>query len=149
MLLSKSCEYGIRASLFLASMKRDGFVSIRTISEELGISFHFLTKIFQKLTQIGLMSSFRGPNGGIALERDAKDIKILEIILAIDGPMLFEECVLGLKDCGDEYPCPMHYKWAEERSRLIEMFKCMSLADVGEDIKTFEYRLTESPARPK
>ena len=66
MLLSKSTEYGIRATLYLTSLKQDGYVSIRAISDELDISFHFLTKIFQKLTQAGLLQSFRGPRGADA-----------------------------------------------------------------------------------
>ena len=65
MLLSRSAEYGLRAALYLASLEPSGFVSIRDISDHLGLSFHFLTKIFQKLTRAGLLHSYRGPNGGV------------------------------------------------------------------------------------
>src|SRR5690625_7578709 len=87
----------MRATLHLATLKSDGYVSIRAISEELDISFHFLTKIFQKLTQAGILASFRGPNGGVALARPATRITLLDIVIAIDGPELFTECVLGLR----------------------------------------------------
>jgi len=141
MLLSKSCEYGIRASICLVSLAGEGYVSIREISEKMDISFHYLTKIFQKLTQAGLMTSFRGPHGGIALAKDASEIKVLDIVLAIDGPDIFEQCVLGLPGCGDGVPCPMHSYWGTERERLHDILAGMSLKDVVNDLKTFNYRL--------
>ena len=146
MLLSKSCEYGIRASLYLAARQEDGYVSIGEISKELGISFHFLTKVFQKLTQAGLMTSYRGPNGGIALARPAQNIRLLDIYLAIDGPALFTECVLGLPGCGNQKPCPMHDQWAEQRARLEAMFTDTTLAAMGKDITTLDLRLKDLAA---
>ncbi len=143
MLLSKSAEYGIRASLYLATLKRDGFVSIRDISDELNISFHFLTKIFQKLTQAGLMNSFRGPNGGIMLAHPAEKITLLDLVTAIDGPELFTECVLGLPACGNQHPCPLHEGWAKERQRLRTMFEKMNLAEMAERIDEFDFRLKD------
>ncbi len=141
MLLSKSCEYGIRATLYLATVKTDGYVSIRAISEELKISFHFLTKIFQKLTQAGLLVSFRGPNGGVALAKPATQITLLDLVIAIDGSDLFHECVLGLPGCGDEKPCPLHDSWAHERTRLKSMFGRTTLADAAVDIEQLDLRL--------
>ena len=141
MLLSKSCEYGIRASICLVSLMGEGYVSIREISERMDISFHYLTKIFQKLTMAGLMISFRGPHGGIALAQEAGHIKLLDIVLAIDGPGIFEQCVLGLPGCGDGIPCPMHAYWGVQRERIREILASMSLEDVVNDLKAFNYRL--------
>lgn len=145
MLLSKSCEYGIRASLYLASLEREGYVSIREISERLDLSFPFLTKIFQKLTQAGLMESLRGPHGGIALAKPADQIRLLDLVVAIDGPELFEECVLGLPGCGVDKPCPIHERWAAERDRLARMFEHTTLADTAERLQAFDLRLTAVP----
>lgn len=142
MLLSKSCEYGIRASLYLASLERDQYVSIRDIGEKLDISFHFLTKIFQRLTQAGLMRSFRGPNGGIALARSASEITLRDLVIAIEGPELFTECVLGLPGCGEREPCPLHASWGGVREQLETMFASESLADFAKQIKEENLRLT-------
>ena len=141
MLLSKSAEYGIRATLYLTSLNQDGYVSIRAISDELDISFHFLTKIFQKLTQAGLMQSFRGPNGGVALARSATEITLKDIVDAIDGPALFTECVLGLPGCGERQPCPLHEAWGEERDRLQTIFENATLAAMTADLEAFGLRL--------
>lgn len=127
MLLSKSCEYGLRAALYLASLDQNGFVPIREISDRLDISFSFLTKIFQKLTQAGLMHSFRGPNGGVAFTRPPEAISLIDVIQAIDGPDLFRECVLGLPGCGNLRPCPLHEQWMIERNRLTTLFAATTL----------------------
>ena len=141
MLLSKSTEYGIRATLYLTSLKQDGYVSIRAISDELDISFHFLTKIFQKLTQAGLLQSFRGPRGGVALARPATQITLMDLVSAIDGPALFTECVLGLPGCGERKPCPLHEAWGLERERLKALFESATLASMAADLETFDLRL--------
>lgn len=146
MLLSKSCEYGLRATLYLATLKRGGYVSIREISDELDISFHFLTKIFQKLTQDGILVSFRGPNGGVMLARAPDQVTLLDIVLAIDGPELFSACVLGLPGCGDQKPCPLHNRWAVERERLEAMFTRTTVAEMADNIEAFDFRLKSALA---
>jgi len=126
-MLSKSCEYGLRATLYLASLDHDGYVSISTISEDLDISFPFLTKIFQKLNDAGLLDSQRGPNGGVALTKPADAVTLYEIVVAIDGDELFQECVLGLPNCGNADPCPLHDDWVEKRSAIETMFRNATL----------------------
>jgi Rrf2 family protein len=145
MLLSKSCEYGLRATLYLASLRRDTYVSIGDISRTLDISFHFLTKIFQKLTQEGLLKSFRGPSGGVALARPASQITLIDLIVTIDGPDLFNECVLGLPGCGEQKPCPLHNAWAAERQRLRALFEHTTLADMADDLNRLDLRLAALP----
>lgn len=129
-MLSKSCEYGLRATFYLASLDDDGYVSIGTISDELDISFAFLTKIFQQLNDAGLLSSRRGPNGGVTLTKPSDQIALYDIVVSIDGDELFEECVLGLPGCGDAEPCPLHDQWNEERDRVEQMFRTTTLADL-------------------
>lgn len=143
LLLSKTCNYGIRAALYVASKKDQQFVPIRLIAEELNISFHFLTKILQILTQKNIMNSYRGPNGGVSLAKPADQITIYDIIEAIDGLKLFEECILGLPGCGNDKPCPFHENWRIVREDLKNTFKNSTLADLSERIKDFGLRITE------
>ena len=131
-MLSKSCEYGLRAALYLSTLDSDGYVSIGAISDELDISFPFLTKIFQKLNEAGLLTSQRGPNGGVALTEAPEKIALYDIIVAIDGDSLFEDCVLGLPGCGNTEPCPLHDQWIDEREQVETMFRSATLADLPE-----------------
>lgn len=141
MLLSKSCEYGLRATLFLASTERDDYISISEISEKLDISFHFLTKILQKLNTQGLLESFKGPNGGVKLAKPSDQIQLLEIVETIDGDELFNECVLGLPGCGDKEPCALHNKWMDQRENIKTMFKSTDLKTLAEESMEKDYRI--------
>lgn len=143
-MLSRSCEYGLRAVLYLSSLDEAGYVPISTISEELDISFPFLTKILQKLNDADLLTSKRGPKGGVALTTSTDEIFLHDVVVAIDGDDLFEECVLGLPGCGDERPCPIHDRWSDERDRVEALFRNTSLADMMESETASELRLTAS-----
>ncbi len=143
MVLSKTCNYGLRAALYVAAQTEKQFVPIREISDGLNISFHFLTKILQILTQENLMNSFRGPNGGVALARPAGSITILDVVLAIDGPDLFQKCLLGLDRCSDVNPCPLHEKWAAARSDVQNIFANATLEELARKIKENRFRITD------
>jgi Rrf2 family protein len=130
MILSKACEYGLRAMLYLAAHDPDGYEPIGTISDELGISFQFLTKTLQQLNDAGLVTTKRGPGGGVSLTRSPDAITLYDVVAAIDGTDLFEECILGLPGCGDAEPCPLHEQWTEGRSRIESRFQETTLADV-------------------
>jgi Rrf2 family transcriptional regulator, iron-sulfur cluster assembly transcription factor len=140
-LLSRAAEYGLRACLHLAASPRDGFVSIREISEKLDISGAFLTKVLQQLTAAGIMSSSRGPAGGVTFARPLAQITLKDLVVAIDGSHVFTECILGLPGCGEQKPCPIHARWAVERERLEELFGGTTLADVAGTMQTFDVRL--------
>jgi Rrf2 family protein len=142
--LSKACAYGLRAVLYVAAHRgsRD-YVSIREISDELGLSFHFLTKILQQLTEQGLMTSYRGPHGGVALAREASRVTLLDVVEAIDGSELFTGCVLGLQRCGERRPCPLHASWTGERARLREILKRATVKTLAETIGRRALRLSD------
>jgi len=143
MMLSKTCNYGIRAAFYIALNGERPYVPIREISDELNISFHFLTKILQILTQNEIMVSFKGPNGGVALARPAGEIQLIEIVEAIDGPALFSECLLGLEKCGIENPCPVHVQWAEIREKIKTFFGQTTLEEMAQKVKHQKVRLSD------
>lgn len=142
MLLSKSCVYALRGSLYLASKPKGEFVPIRKMSDKLEISFHFLTKILQQLTAEKILESFKGPNGGVRLSRPGSEVKLMDIVIAIDGPQLLTECALGLPGCGIKNPCPLHDKWAETRDAIRDMLENTTLTELVKKGKAENLRLT-------
>lgn len=142
MIFSKSCVYGLRAMIYLASISREGYVSIKALSEKLDISFHFLTKILQELTAADLMESMKGPKGGVRLAKPGRQITLKEVVEAIDGPAIFTECVLGLPGCGSEKPCPMHDMWEGTRDGIHDVFTSTSLLDMSKEGMTKDLRIT-------
>ena len=145
MILSKSCIYGIQAAIFVAASKDESYVSIQKIAEELNISFHFLTKVLQQFTQCGIMTSYRGPNGGVALAKSSDKISLYDLIACIDGPAIFTECMLGLPGCGIATPCPAHDEWVDMRAKMYSICRKSTLADLAEKSKKLNIRLSNNP----
>lgn len=148
MILSKSCIYGIQAAIYVASQRGEDYVAISRIAEQLNISFHFLTKVLQQVTQAGLMISYRGPKGGVALARPTAHITLYDIICAIDGSEMFTECMLGLPGCGHQEPCPAHEHWVEVRTRFTSLAKRTTLSQLASRAKDLNVRLANDSVKP-
>lgn len=116
-MLSQKCKYALRTVLFLAAGNcREKKKGLKEISDSLKIPSPFLGKILQELARNKFVSSAKGPNGGFFLtEKNARN-NVLKIVEAIDGINFFDECGMGLNNCRDDKPCPMHdsYKAARE-----------------------------------
>ena len=143
MLLSKSCDYGVRASLYIASREDVRYVTIREIAGHLNISFHFLTKNLQKLTRQNIIRSFKGRSGGVTLARPADAISLIEIILAIEGPAFFKRCLLGLEYCSEDNPCPIHHDWKSIRREIQSVLEKTTLAMLAEKIQKEGRRISD------
>jgi len=139
---SKACEYGMRASLYVATDADRSFIPIKEIGQALGISHHFLTKVLQDLTKAGIMKSLRGPSGGVALVSPSENVFLYDIVVAIDGKQRFEGCVLGLPGCGELVPCPLHDYWGEKRDEIQTKFKTVSLAVLAKRIREDGLRIS-------
>ena len=129
-MLSKSCIYGIQATLYLALQEPTGYVSIRQISDNLGLSYPFLTKVLQHLTRRGLMQSLRGPRGGVALAKPPEEVLLGEIVEAIDGRTRFDGCILGLPECRVDRPCALHERWEPLRNEILTTFSETTVLDL-------------------
>lgn len=143
-MLSQSCIYAIRAAILISSKEGNNnseFIQVKELADELNISFHFLTKTLQHLTHAKILESYTGPKGGVKLARPAKQIFLNDIIEAIDGENIFNNCILGLADCCDDKPCPLHDKWSKTKSQTQKIFKKTNLAALAKDTNDFDLRL--------
>lgn len=135
-MFSKACEYGIRAVIYIvAKSKIDHRVGIRDICKEIEAPEHFTAKILQNLSRIGLVSSVKGPHGGFYIEEDAEDIRLIDIVSAIDGNRLFTGCGLGFKECSEARPCPIHDDFKKLRDDLTAMLERTTVQAVTEDLE--------------
>ncbi len=129
--------------IYLTLKPKENFVQIKEISNELNISFHFLTKILQVLSQHGLVLSFKGPKGGVKLAKSPANIFLLDVVTTLDGADLFEQCILGLPGCNQQTPCPLHSDWSLQREGIKKNFKHTSLAFLADKIRKEHLRLTD------
>ena len=139
--LSKSSEYGLRALLYMVGKGGQEYVSIREMSEQLDISFHFLTKILQSLTQANILASYRGPSGGVAFNISPEKILLIDVVRVLEGDDFFDTCLLGLPGCGEKAPCPMHQFWKEIRGALRREFETTTLSEMGQTALSRSLRL--------
>src|SRR6056297_1815675 len=131
MLLTKSCIYALRSSVYLANQEAECYVTIKELSDELTISFHFLTKVLQQLTKQEILKSYRGPNGAVKLAKDASEITFLDIVQSVDGSHVLSECALGLAGCGELAPCPLHKQWSGLTTGLKNMMQSVTIAELA------------------
>lgn len=129
-IFSKKCELGLQAVLFLSTLESDKNASAAEIAEELEIPKEFIAKILQFLTDSNIVGSKKGKNGGFFLSKATKNIKLIDIVEAIDGLETFNKCVLGFKNCSIDEPCPVHEKWGKLREDTLNMLSEESLADL-------------------
>ncbi|MCR9013871.1 RrF2 family transcriptional regulator [Aquiflexum gelatinilyticum] len=140
--LSQTSKYGIRALLYMVANPSQGeYMSIGEIAKEMDLSFHFLTKIFRELTSNGILNSYRGPAGGVALAKSAESIMLLDVVLALEGNDYFDSCLLGFPRCGIAKPCPVHEFWKVAKADLKDHFSNTSLSQLAEKINADEVRL--------
>ena len=128
MILSKSSMYGLRAAVLLAGKQDNGYTNIRELSEQLDLSFHFLTKVLQRLTAAGLVESCKGPRGGVRLSENPDEISFMDIVFAIEGSLNLNDCALGLHKCGDSSSCVLHEKWCGITKDILALLRETTLA---------------------
>ncbi len=138
-MFSKSCEYAIRAMIFVAQNSSDSVrVGVKDIAKGTDSPEHFIGKIMQELSKRRLVQSIKGPNGGFYMTNSDLDTSIAEVVKAIDGTYLYTDCVLGLKVCSEKTPCPVHNQYKEIKRSFIKMIENNTLADFKEKLDNGE-----------
>lgn len=136
MKLSTKGRYAVMAMVDLAqhSRKSGGPIVLADIARRQEISLSYLEQLFSKLRKSGLVSSVRGPGGGYKLARSAEELRISDIVLAVDEPLRATRCK-GDEDDGcmsNKSRCLTHDLWEELGSQIYLFLSSISLADVCE-----------------
>ncbi|MDP6700895.1 MAG: Rrf2 family transcriptional regulator [Candidatus Latescibacteria bacterium] len=129
MIFSQTSKYAIRALVHLAHYESTPRLSPE-IAEELDIPKCFLAKILQDLVRRNLLQSFKGRGGGFKLARAPDRITLLEIVQAVEGPEFGQHCLLGLSECGDHNPCPLHDQWTLHGNQFLNMLQSQTLGQL-------------------
>ena len=137
-MFSKACEYGIKASIFIAiSSREEKRVSPKEIAKEIDSPQAFTAKILQDLVRANIINSVKGAYGGFEIDKkDISKIKLSQIVNAIDGDKIYNGCGLGLEICDENHPCPVHDKFKTVRDELKHMLENTSLEELALNIKS-------------
>lgn len=152
-MFSKACEYALRAVLYISYKSRDGSrLSVVEIAREVDAPLAFTGKILQTLVREGIISSIKGPNGGFYFDPKSKPVPLNAIVKAIDGNEdVLRECVLGLKECSDKFPCPIHGEVKKYKDQLRKVMSTRTVQSLSTDLtkaRTFlKNPVSKSPSR--
>lgn len=141
-MFSKACEYALRAVLYISIKSVNGSrLGIPEIAKEIDAPVAFTAKILQTLVRENVISSIKGPNGGFFIDPKSKPISLATIVRAIDGnDDVLHTCTLGLKDCSDKFPCPIHHEIKRYKEHLRKVMEQSTIQNLSRDLsqgKTF------------
>jgi Rrf2 family protein len=132
-MFSKACEYAIRATVYITGQSDQGMrASLKDIAKEIDSPEAFTAKILQALVRNGIIDSVKGPSGGFMIEKkNMSRIRLSQIVSAIDGDSIYKGCGLGLKECSELHPCPLHEKFKKIREELKNMLEKTSVYELA------------------
>ena len=136
-MFSKACEYGIKATLYIAQRSQSNeSVGLKNISKAIDSPEAFTAKILQELVKQDIISSIKGPGGGYHIEKDKmSEITLIKIVNSIDGDHVYTGCGLGMHTCNEEMPCPAHEKFKPIKESLRIMLETTTIKKMTVGLK--------------
>ena len=121
MQISRRADYGVRVILDLATNCRQERASTHDIAARQNIPSPFLAKIISQLALAGLITTYRGAGGGVSLSRPSSEISLLNVIEALEGPIVLNRCVTDPEGCPQNDRCPVHDVWIRAQAELVAL----------------------------
>jgi Rrf2 family protein len=133
--LTKKADYSLIALKHFASRQREtgGAVSAKEVADDCGIPLPVLSKLLQKLGKTGFLISEYGTNGGYRLARDPRLISALEVIRAIDGPIVLANCFTADSYCGHVGRCTVRRPLRRIHEGILRLLDSVSIEDMLQD----------------
>ena len=129
--LTRKGEYAIRGIVYLAGRPTDKVCLLSDIAAAVDVPPTFLAKIFQQFSKIGLVKSFRGTGGGFMLGRPAENITLLEVVEAVEGPIIPNRCVTKPSDCDRSSHCLVHPVWNRVQGEVRNVLEGVTLKELA------------------
>ncbi|OGS90475.1 MAG: Rrf2 family transcriptional regulator [Gallionellales bacterium GWA2_60_18] len=146
MVFSRTSQYAIQALIYIATQPLGKPILSRKAAEYLGVPTAYLAKIMQSLSKGNLLHSYRGRMGGFCLREGVGGTSLMQIVSLIEGVGFADYCVLGLKVCSNETPCPVHEKWIPIKMKLIELLQEHTVDHLAAAVRSGKYRICDLPA---
>lgn len=135
--IRRNTDYGIRALVYMSKRPKDHIFLVKHLAQEAEVSDEFLRKILQKLANVGIVKSHRGPQGGFSLAKDPEKITVLEVMEVLQGPVAINRCFLGKSACPNYSTCEIKDNLTGAQREMLEILDRITIADLaGESIKT-------------
>ena len=133
MKLSTKGRYGLKAMFQLSLNENNGPLPLRNIASKQNISEQYLEQLFSSLKKSGLVKSVRGAQGGYLLSKEAKDITVGDILIALEGPVSLSDCLLDDYVCENSSKCITKVVWERIKKGIEEVTNSITLQDMIDD----------------
>ena len=130
MKMTKASDYGVRCILYLSSKGKGVLVSRREISDAMEIPSPFLGKISQKLAKAGIIEIIQGARGGYRLLKEPEQVSLLQVIEAVMGEIILNDCLSGRSICTRQDCCSVHPVWSDVRDQMRRTLDATKMADL-------------------
>lgn len=131
MIVSTRGRYALRILIELAELANGGYIPMKTIAENQGLSLKYLERIIPVLTQNGILEGMQGKNGGYRLCRKPEEYTVDEILLLTEGDLAPVSCLeCGAEPCSRLDNCRTVSMWSEFHKLIHDYFKGVTLADL-------------------
>jgi Rrf2 family transcriptional regulator, iron-sulfur cluster assembly transcription factor len=134
MQISKSAGYAVHGLGYLITRGSNEPVQISEIAEDQDVSKTYLAKIFQQLSTARLVVGHRGVTGGYILARDPGEITLVDVIEAVDGPIIRRHCCLGMFGCSIKSKCAVLEAFSEANEKFVDVLVNITLKDIVSDM---------------
>jgi len=131
--LSKKADYGLIAVKHLAMHRNEHACSASEIADEYGISTTLMAKVLQKLARQNLVAAKHGSSGGYQLAKTPDQISALEIITAIDGPVLITSCVTSHGNCDATSKCSVREPLRRVNESILNVLGTVTIAQMSDE----------------
>jgi Rrf2 family protein len=132
MLYSKTAKYAVLALAEVAAREAEGLVATRLIAEATASPYPLLAKIVNQLHRAGLVKASRGKQGGIRLSRSASEMTIKDVVVALDGAAILNDCPLFLEPCNCDRQCSLHAIWKPARDAVVQFLEATTIQAVAD-----------------
>ncbi len=138
-ILRRNTDYALRAIAHLANHWKEGPVSTRDLANDEDITYQLACKIMQKLGKAKLVASCMGPKGGFTLNGDPSEISLLDVIIAMQGPVRLNRCLISdevcTKVCVKQPGCPVNAKLSQLQGNMNDYLSSVTLDQLLEPQK--------------
>jgi Rrf2 family protein len=127
LMLSKKVEYGLIAVLHMADLRPGSIVTAKDVSDLYNIPAELLGKVLQALVRSGLVASVQGSRGGYHLARPLEQIRLGDVIEAVEGPVFLTRCQEDPAQCGQFHACTIKEPVQQLQEQLQNFIHGISL----------------------
>ncbi len=120
MILSKTCEYAVRAVTVIALLQKGESIGAPSLAEKSDIPLSYLSKILRKLVEADILVARKGPRGGFCVNQPLRQITIMSVLKAVEFEPDLEHCPFGWKKCDGATPCPLHESYVKLKKSYLE-----------------------------